>query len=236
MLLNTIVKTVKRKSHRGDQSITTDSITADIIACVNEAMREVQRLIPLQYFFKKGTITVSSGTQAVPHTLTLPTDTQELIGLWYSINSAYYKLRKVESDAEWLGGVWDTAASPNLPLFYREVGLDTDKNAQIEIFPMSNQSFTLNVEYYRTKTADLTTADLATELPDFPDQVQDAIEKGALYYFLLGFDDATAEQKKRDYEAAKLALRNEDDLNQDGMTSFRWNRRQYLLPGFRLNS
>ncbi len=236
MIVNTLVKTIKRKSHRGDQSITTDQITTDILACISEAMREVQRLIPLQYFFKKGTIAVTTGVQATPAVYSLPSDTQELIGIWYSINSAYYKLRKVESDAEWLGGVWDTAASTNLPLFYREIGPDNSGNPQIEIFPIANQNITFNVEYYRTKSADLTSNDLNSTLPDYPDQVADAVEKGALYLFLQGFDDPMAEQKKRDYEQAKLDLRNSDDLNQDAMASFRWNRRQYLLPGFRLNS
>ena len=235
MLLNVIVKSIKRKSHRGDQSVVTDQITTDIIACVNEALREVVRMIPKQFFFKQSTVAVTAGVAGTPAVYSLASDVQEPIAFWYTSNGAFYKVNKINSDREWFSGVWDPVTPINLPYHYREIGPDSSGYKQIELFPIPNSSITLNYEYYRTKTTDLDSNDVSEELPDLPDYVQDVVEKGALYYFLKGFDDPAGEVAKRDFEQAKLDYENADEKNADTLPALRFQRKRYFTPGFRLD-
>lgn len=233
MLLNTIVKTIKRKSHRGSQTITTDTITADIIACINEAIRDVARLVPKRYWFKQSTIAVTVGVAGTPSLWPLPTDCQEPILFHYTANNSVTRLVKIDSDAEWIDKIWNINQAVNKPIYYREVGL-TSTTKQIEIFPIADGSYTLNIEYYKNKPTDLTTSDLSTEIPTIPDSVQDAVEKGALYYFLKGFDDSLQMVAKKDYEESKLEMEIADERNLDSDIRFRFNmtRSSMLPPGF----
>ncbi len=235
MILNTIVKTVKRKSHRGSQAVTTDSITADIIACVNEALRDACKLIPKRYFFKQGTpIALSVGTIAVPAVYSLPDDCQELILLHYTANNSVYKLIKIDSDSEWIEKIWNINQTPNRPLYYRELGSDNSGNKQIEIFPIPDNTYSLKNEYFKVKPTDLTVSDISTEIPTIPDSVQDVVEKGALYYFLKGFDDNLQMVAKKDYEEAKLDMEIADERDADSDNRLRFNmmRSSMLPPGF----
>ncbi len=237
MILNTLVNTVKRKSHRGNQSVTTDQITTDIIACANEAIRDVYKLIPKRYLWKQGTVAITAGTQAVPSVWPLASDCQEPIIFWYTWTpgNAQFNLSKIFSDHEWFSGVWNVNTAPYQPIYFRDIGLDASGYRQIEIFPASNTSLTLNYEYYIRKPADLAAADLVSEIPTIPDLYHDVIEKGAYYYFLKGFDDSAAAIAKGDYEASKLSVEIADERDQDGELSIRWSKKQTLLPGFRLS-
>lgn len=235
MLLSTIVKTIKRKSHRGSQAVTTDQITTDIIACVNEAIRDVVKLIPKRYWFKQGTIALSAGTQAVPALYSLPSDCQEAILFHYTANSSVFKLVKIDSDAEWIDKIWNINQTTFRPTYYREVGINASTSyKQIEVFPIPDGSYTLNCEYYKNKPADLTTSDLAIEIPTIPDSVQDTVEKGGLYYFLKGFDDALGMVAEKDYEKAKMSMEiaDERDLDSDVRLRFAMVKSSLLPPGF----
>jgi hypothetical protein len=235
VLLNTIVKDIKRESHRGNQVITTDQITADIVAAVNKAMRDIEKLLPKRFWRKTGTLTTVIGTQGVPAILSLPTDLNEISDIWYTVGTVYFTFYKVESDREWIRQVWNPNASVNRPYYYREIGPDNSGNRQIEIFPIPYEILTLTLEYYRLKSADLTVANLSSELPDIPDKYQDVIQKGALYYFLKGYDDPLGQIAKGDYEQAKLALENGDDADMDSELRLRFGMLQYRLPGFRMD-
>ncbi len=238
MLLNTLCNTVKRKSHRGNQSVTTDQITTDIIACANEALRDVYKLLPKKYFWAQGTISVTAGTQGVPSVWSLASNCQEPETFWYvwSPGNSQFTLSKVMSNMEWFNAVWNVNTTPYQPIYFRDIGNDTSGNRQIEIFPASNTSLTLNYEYYIKKPTDLTTSNLSSEIPTIPDQYHDVIEKGALYYFIKGFDDSAAQIAKADYDAAMMAIEIADERNQDGDLSLRWQKKQTLLPGFRLSN
>jgi len=235
LLLNTIVKTIKRKSHRGSQTVTTDQITLDIIACINEAIRDVAKLIPKRYYFKQGApLALVAGTIAVPAVYSLPSDCQELILLHYTANNAVYRLAKIDSDGEWISKIWNINQNPNRPLYYRELGSDGSGNKQIEIFPIPDASYSLNNEYYKIKPTDLTVSDLSTEIPTIPDSVQDVVEKGALYYFLKGFDDGGQMVAKKDYEDSKIEMEvaDERDIDSDNRLRFNMVRTSMLPPGF----
>lgn len=236
MILNTVVKSVKRKSHRGSQAITTDQITIDIVACVNESIRDCQKLIPKRYWFKQGTIAVTTGVVGTPAVFSLPSDCQEPILFHYTDSNTLYRLRKIDSDDEWFN-LWNPIESLNKPLYFREIGSNSSTGyKQIELYPISDANRTLNIEYYKTKGADLTVSDLATELPFIPDHVQDVIEKGALYYFLKGFDDPMGAVAKSDYEEAKMAMEVSDEKDLDSDLRLRWGTSQasFLPPHFTL--
>ena len=236
MLLNTIVKTVKRKSHRGSQTITTDQITTDIIACINEAIREVARLVPKRYWFKQGSaIPLTVGVVGTPAVYSLSSDTQELILLHYTSGGSLTRLTKVDSDKEWMDSIWDPNGALGAPRYYRELGPNASTGyKQIEVYPIPNGSYSLANEYYKNKPSDLTTADLATEIPTIPDSVQDAVEKGGLYYFLKGFDDSLQAVAKKDYEEAKLDMEiaDERDVDSDLRIRFNMTGRGNLPPHF----
>lgn len=234
MLLNTIVKTVKRKAHRGSQTVTTDQITTDIIACINEAIRDVAKLVPKRYWFKQATIAVTSGVVGTPAVYSLASDCQELILMHYTSGGSITKLTKIDSDAEWIQQIWDPAGALGAPRYYRELGPATSTGyKQVEIYPIADASYTLNCEYYKNKPSDLTTADLSTEIPTIPDSVQDAVEKGALYYFLKGFDDSLQMVAKKDYEDSKMEMEIADERDNDSDLRLRFNMgRGGLPPGF----
>ena len=237
MILNTLVKTVKRKSHRGSQSVTTDQITTDIVACANEAIRDMIKLVPKRFWFKQSTVAVTVGVAGTAAVYSLASDVLEPINFWYNTGGSKYVLEKIDSDQEWINGVWDPNAAIQKPRYYREIGPNSSTfYKQIEIFPIADASYTLNYEYYKTKGADLTTssADLAAEITIIPDYCHDAIEKGALYYFLKGFDDPAGEVAKRDYEQAKLDVEIADERDKDSDLRLRLTRPYYNVPGFRL--
>lgn len=223
MLLNTLVKTVKRKSHRGDQAVTTDQITLDILACLSEAIRDVSKLLPKRYWHKTGTpLSLTLGVAGTPAVYSLASDCQEPVAFHYVDGATYYNLSKVDSDSEWLRKIWNPNASVGKPLYYREIGPDANGYKQIEVFPIPDGSILLQNEYYRTKGSDLTTSDLASEIPYIPDHVQDVVEKGGLYYFLKGFDDSLQAVAKTDYMEAKQAMNESDEADFDADLRMRW--------------
>lgn len=236
MLLSTLVQTVKRKSHRGNQAITTDQITLDIIACVNETARELATLLPKRYWHAASTIAVTQGTTGVPSVYSLDPTVQEPIVFYYVANgSVLYTMTKIDSDREWIRGIWNPIMSPNWPRLYRQIGPDASGNKQIEIFPVPQENITVQYEFYRTRSPDVSITNINAQLPDFPDWVQDAIEKGALYYFLKQFDDAGAEASMGDYHAAIKRLEYSDEQNKDSDLRFRLFTPNYNMPGFTLD-
>ncbi len=235
MLLSTCVKTVKRKSHRGNQSVTTDQVTLDIIACINETCRELARLLPKRYWWTSSTLTTAIGTAGTHAVLSLASDCQEPIVFSYTFNNVFYTLTKIDSDREFMRSVWNPVTTPNFPRLYRQIGPDASGNKQIEIFPMANQVYTIDYEYYKTRSIDRVIEDLDSEIPDFPDWVQDAIEKGATYLFLKGFDDSKTAEAFADYRLAKEALEESDEQNKDSDIRMRLFTPNYNMPGFTLD-
>ena len=152
---------------------------------------------------------------------------------WYN-SSSKYVLTKVLSDQEWINQIWDPNAVVQKPRWYREIGPDSNGYKQIEVFPIPDASYTLNYEYYKTKGTDLTTSDLASEIPNLPDHVHDAVWKLALYYFLKGYDDPAQVRAKVDADEAKQQLEESDEVDKDADLRIRLGRMSYDVPGFRL--
>ena len=91
-----------------------------------------------------------------------------------------------------------------------------------ELFPIPDTTYTIYWEYYKNVATDMTTSDLATEIPDIPTQNQDALWKGGLYYFYKMFDDTAQEIAYKDYKEALQALTNSDQNDADALLGFRW--------------
>jgi hypothetical protein len=223
MLLNTAVKNVKRYSHRGDQTITSDTITSDIVAAVNDSRRDLVKLIPKRFLHKQGTpLSLVNGTSIY----SLASDVLEPIVFRFTISTVLYVPKKIESDREWFEVLYSPSQANDIPKYYRELGPVAGVK-RVEFFPTPNQSISCDYEYYKDPcVTELLTSDLATEIPDFPGYLQDALWKGALYYFLKGFDDAngTAAAKK-DFEEAKVMNDIVDDSDQDSEVSMRFGKK-----------
>lgn len=224
MLLNTGVKNVKRLSHRGDQTVTTDTITSDIVANFNIARMDLVKYLPKRYLHKQASSALSliSGTA----TYSLASDVMEPILFRYTHSNSLYLPTKVLSDREWYQLIYSPSQSNTLPKYYRELGATTGTIKRIEFFPVPDQSLSCDYEYYKDPCAtDLTTSDLASNIPDFPGYLCDALWKGALYYFLKGFDDPQAAGAKADYDFAITTLNVMDESDQDSEVNFRFGRK-----------
>lgn len=240
MILNTIVNTIKRKAHRGSQLVTTDQITADIVACINETTREVQTMLPKRFWWVSSSFSTTIGTIGVPAQYSLPSNLQALSMVYYvtpgtaQFPGVYYVVTKVDSDREWLTQIWNPVTYPQRPMWFREIGFDVNGNRQIELFPIPDAVYTIQFEYYRLRTGDMTVAQLGNQVPDIPDQYQDVIEKGALYKFYKQFDDPQQAIALKDYEEARKVLTVGDENEFDTELRIRMGKVRFELPGFRL--
>lgn len=222
MLLNTAVKAVKMLSHRGDQAITVDQITTDIVACIMMARRDIISRLPKDWLKKSATVPLTCVPSTRPQCFDLATDVQDPIVFWYTVGTVVYKLKKVCSDYEWFSSVYNLSSSANKPYWYREIGPTTSQVKRIEIFPIPDIAYSINYEYFKTVATDMTTTDLNTEIPDIPTQNQDALQKGGLYYFLKSFDDPAQTQAEKDYQISLLQVDKSDQEDSDTALSFRF--------------
>jgi len=217
--LNDIVKRVKLYSHRGDQAVTSDQITADILLAVSDANRDARKRIPKRWFHKKATpLVVVQGTP----TYALAVDVQEpIIFRYIDDNNDMYPL-KIDSDREWFERIFDNDHPEDLPDFYREIGQTAAGLKQIEFFPTPSKSITMEYEYYKNDATDFTTSDLEDEVSEVPEYLHDVLWKGGLYYFLKAFDDAGQVIAKADYAESLELMDQSDDSDQDTDLSWRF--------------
>lgn len=221
MLLNDVVKRVKDRSHRGDVNVTTDAITAQILRAINDARRDLIRFLPKQFLRKTSSISVVNPTVLY----SLAADCQEPLILHYTFNSIEYVMVKIESEREFYQDLYIFTQAINRPFFYVDMGYDASKQRQIQVYPIpdTNGPYTVNYTYFKDPTlVDLDTIDLTTEFPDFPSYMQDALWKGALYYFLKSFDDQGQQIAKGDYDIATNALDIAENQDQDLELSIRF--------------
>ncbi len=218
MLYGDVVKKIKEKSHRGDKTITTDDITATIISCVTDALRDVVKQVPKRSLWTQTTLAVLDGTA----TYALAADLGELDVIRYTVGTDIRLLKKIMSDKEWYEQVYNLNTPDDDPRYYREIGPDASGYIQIELFPVPSTNRTATYDYYKDHSKnELTTSDLSTEIPYFGKNT-DVLWKGGLYYFLKCFDDGSQAMAKMDYEESKLAFEKKDDADEDADIRFRW--------------
>lgn len=219
MLLNDAVKRVKDRAHRGDVDITTDVITAQIIRAMSDTFKELTRRIPRKKLWKQATLSIVQGTA----TYSLASDVQEPIIFHYTVNNSLNLPVKSDSDREWFQDIFTPNADQRDPTWYREIGPDGSDNKQIEFYPTPKQALTVNYEYYRNPEIEFTTSDLSNQIPAIPEQLHDALWKGALHKFLKGFDDQNGEDRaKLDYADALSDYDSEEDNDFDTELSLRF--------------
>ena len=239
MLLLEGVNRVKFLSHRGDQAITTDTITADIVMCFNLAWADIATLLPRQSFRKEVTIPTVQGTEVYSIATSDIYPVQELIKVHYIWNLVNYNLYKCESEKEFWGQYYIANAAQNRPFVYCKWGLDANKDLQIRLFPIPNDVYSLIIPYYIDPTAVLlTVADLSSELLILQPYLQKALWKGALYYYLDSFDDPKAESAYLKYKESQLNQDVAEDASLDSDLQFRFDtgRTRFVDPatGIRL--
>lgn len=219
MVVNDLVNRVKRKSRRGSTSVTSDETTQQILDAINDARRDVIRLLPKQWLRSTSTVSTVIGTSLYD----LPADCQEPLLLKYTFNGADYILSKVESEREFYLNVFGTSVANNKPLFFFDAGVNqANAKRQLFIWPAPDLVYTLDLTYMMDPTlTDLTTSDLSTTVPVFPSYLQDVLWKGALYYFLKNFDDPLQGVASTDYEKAKMDVEIADDRDLDSDLQFR---------------
>lgn len=213
MTLNDAIKRVKLYSHRGDQTVTIDTITSDIIIAINDVRRDLVKRIPKRWLWVNASVQLAFVQST--STYSLVSEVQEPIHFWFTDGGQDFHLTKVSSDKEWFAKFYDSQASEDRPRIYRE--RITSGTKQIEVFPTPDASYSVNYEYYKFPTSDLSTSDLSTALPDIPDYNHDVIWKGGLYYYLKAFDDPGQVMAKQDYLEATNAsdISDERDLDED---------------------
>jgi hypothetical protein len=217
MILLKMVNKIKRSSHRGTQSLTTDQITADIVDCINDARRDVIKLVPKESLRKDATSPIA--TVASTTTYSLASDVAFPIVFRYTSGGKEYVLAKIQSEREFFEKWYSANSSNNKPLWYLPLGYDGSGNKQIRLWPTPDAVYSINYAYYKDPTGtDLTVSDLNTSFPDFPNYLQDAMWKGGLYYFLKGFDDPGQGVALSDYEKAKVGDNiAENDASDEGL-------------------
>jgi hypothetical protein len=244
MTLLDVINRVKQYSHRGNIAITNDAETQKIIDCINEAYWEMALQVPKQAF---RTDSVINGTDinivANTEIYSLagnPYPVQELINVNYIFLTINYNVKKIESEQEFWRQFFVANASHNRPFIYCPWGFDANGVKQIRVFPIPDQSYTVHYEFFvDPTTVALTTANLNQQIPFFPSYLQRPLWKGALYYYLKGFDDVQmAQMAKMDYDQSRLQQNIAEDADLDSDLQFRYDmgRTRFVDPatGIRL--
>lgn len=222
-----VVNRVKLLSHRGDQTITNDKITTDILNCINLSWEDLCQLLPRQAF-RTDSIVNSTDIVTVQgidiySMVGNPYPVQELIIVHYSFNGNNYNLQKIESEREFWNKFFYQSASQNRPYVYCPWGFDSNGVKQIRIFPIPDIAYTLHYSFYVDPTSiDFRTQSLTSNIPFLPTYLQFALWRGTLYYFLKAFDDPGQTVALADYEKAKVRQDISEDADMDGDTQFRF--------------
>ena len=217
MTLGDIIKRVKDRSHRGDVDVTTDNITSQMIRAVNDGRREIITMIPKEWLLASSSFDTADGTAVY----SLDSDVQEPLVFRYTKDSSEYILYKIHDLRDFWEKHYSASQVNQQPRYFVEEERDGSGYRQIRLWPVPDDTYTVDYNYYKDPTAtDLTTADLNTEIPDIPGHLQDVLWKAALYYFLWGFDDPAKVQAKNDYLEALGKAINHDKEDLDGDIRF----------------
>lgn len=219
MTLNDIIKRIKERSHHGNVDTTTDTITTQILRAVNDARRDIIARVPKDWLFKTSTFNTANGTS----TYSLASDVQEPLFFRYTDSSTEYVLKKVSDLKTFYETMYSATQPVDLPKYFVEHGLDASGYKKVLLYPTPDDTYTVTYGYYKDPSrTDLTTSDLATEIPDVPVYLQDALWKQAFYYFLWSFDDPQKEFAKRDAEQAMAKLDQSEREDLDGDVGFKF--------------
>lgn len=222
MILLDCVNRVKRLSHRGNQAVTTDQITQDIVDCMNDARREIIQKLPKHWLITLCQTPITTVQGTTDYSLEQPL--QEPLEFHFTFNNVLYVLKKVDSIREFDQTLFTPNVSQQYPRFYVELGPDSSGNRQIKVFPTPDQAYTIFYYYFKDPTqTDFTVSNLSIQVPDIPIYLHDILWKGALYYFLAQYDDLAMTQKaEKDYQEAFLQIEISENQEMDNELAFRY--------------
>ena len=218
MLLQTAINIVKRLSHKGQIDNTSDEDTSIILDSINLARRDILLTLPKGYLRKTGTISVVQGTT----TYALASDVQKPLIFRFTVNNTERFLKKVESETEFYRLIYSATANQREPTHYFEAGLDGSGKPQIIIYPTPDASYTVNYTYFKTWTTDaLTTANLASEIPEIPLHLHNQVCMGGVFYTLAAFDDPKTNEWEGRFLRGMSKANDYEEEDQDSLLAFR---------------
>ena len=205
-------------SHKGQVNVVDDEETLVVLDAINLARRDILLDLPKHYLRKTGTVAIVQGTT----TYSLASDVQKPVLFRYTVNNSERFLIKVETETEFYKLVYDASNNQREPRWYFEAGLDGSGNPQIIVFPIPDASYTVNYTYFKTWTTDqLTTANLASAIPEIPIHVHNQVCVGGTYYTLLSYDDPKAEVWEQRFARARIEAQAYEERDEDSLLSFR---------------
>lgn len=218
MTLQQALNIVKRFSHKGNISETGDEDTLIMLDAINLARRDILLELPKNYMRSTATISVVQGTA----TYALDSTVQKALLFRYTVDSAEYFLKKVETETEFYQKIYSASSSQQKPQWYFEAGLDGSGNQQIILFPTPDASYTVNYSFYRNWATDvLAVSNLGSAIPQVPAHLHNQICIGGIFYTLTAFDDPKSEIWEGRFERAKLKVNSYEEDDQDSLLSLR---------------
>jgi len=178
LTLAQFIQQCKRKTRYGDPSVTTDSITADIVHYTNQRRFRLWRRYPWAWSIYEFTLALVAGT--INYTLDV------LVGDIVAIdngNGGYFKKRTLKRYLQWHKGsqTSDESTSDN-PSDYVRMGQDEATDAlKIKVWP-EPASAANRTGWAKKRIARYAVADIATntDFGYFPEEVLDVLESGVI--------------------------------------------------------
>lgn len=173
LLLDDFIVDLKRVNQYGDESVTNDSPTTDLIRWINKYRKAVAKLTTWSWLIKSFNVTLVAGVQEIE----ISTSIKKIIAI-NNGNGGYLRKVTIKQSLKWLTpstGSNDT----NLLGFFTDIGInDTTGARTIKVFGKPGASGTLTA--YGTKTfTDFLLSDIGTSknfLP-FSDEIMDMISE-----------------------------------------------------------
>lgn len=173
LLLDDFIKDLKRVNQFGDELVTNDEPTADIIRWINKFRRAVAKLTAWSWLMKAFTINVVAGSQVI----TIDSSIKKLVAISDSRGGALKKVTMQDAVK------WHTPAAGgtdnNCIGFFTDLGVDPTTGARIiKVYGMPGATGTLTA-YGTTTFTDFTLASIGTNanfLP-FSDEIVDMISE-----------------------------------------------------------
>jgi hypothetical protein len=163
--LASLVQRTKRITRYGDPSVTTDQITADIVHSINQRALRIWRRCAWHWSIEEFTLSVIAND--VDYTL------EAAIGDIIAIET--------ETAGEFFEKRTRKSLKKNDNHAYVRMGMDSDKNIKIQIWPVPSESATYTgwgkKRFTRYSVSDLATN---TDIAFFPDEVLPVLEAGVI--------------------------------------------------------
>src|SRR3990167_5103898 len=183
MLVSQLVSNIKRKAQYGDVSVTSDTVTSDIIAFLNNRMYEVWRKWPWEWSL----YAVSFDTVVGTTDYTLNSNAGAILALTAG-TGGYLKVLSWKRYLDWfinnqvdpVTGIATVPANGNVT-HYVKIGRDSSGNLKIRLWRPPSEVVSIT-GFGKQRITAVTVADIAagTSIAYFPPEHQTVLENGVL--------------------------------------------------------